>query len=126
MSHRVRTLFLLPAALACLVLAACSENDRAKRLADNFLDEHLKAEQHSVVGYSKLDSTYHVGDSTAAALAASANASGRIKPFRYDKSKLTKKLIYMRVRYTTTGRDTVTQTFYFDDKVENIVTTKTN
>jgi len=117
-----RTLVL---AAAAMMLAACSEEHRAKSLADSFLDDHLKSGQYSIVNYSKLDSTYFVTDSTAAALAASVNASGRFSPFVYDKSKLTKKLLFMKIRYVT-GKDTLKQTFYFDDTLHHIVTLKNN
>lgn len=100
------------------------EKSRAQTLVKDFLKENLVENDFKVMDFSKLDSTTFVSDSMAHIMRAKMANNKLFKPeMRFPKGPKTKKLYFIRVKYRI-EKDTILQTFYFDDELSRVVSFK--
>lgn len=113
------------ALLVAMVVAGCNrEKSRAQGLVKDFLKENLVENDFKVIDFSRLDSTKYVSDSIFNRMRVSNLQDSRFKqPLRLVDEPRTEKLHFIRVKYRV-EKDTLVQTFYFDDEVSRIVSFK--
>lgn len=113
------------ALLVAMVVAGCNrEKSRAQGLVKDFLKENLVENDFKVMDFSRLDSTKYVSDSIFNRMRVSNLQDSRFKqPLRLVDEPRTEKLHFIRVKYRI-EKDTLVQTFYFDDEVSRIVSFK--
>ena len=102
---------LLPLMALPFLFAGCGERHEARSLAQDFMEEHMPMQDYEVVRWSRLDSTFFV---TPVALKAMHAEQG-----------YTPKLLFMHGWFAH-DHDTISRTFYFDDKLQGIVGVKRN
>lgn len=102
---------------------SCSGNKEAKGLVKEFLTDNLKSKDYEMEYFSKIDSTFVVGDSMLQVMQEKAKTLPMFKNVEFGNRGKSKKLKYIRVRYHVDG-DTVRQTFYFDDMTTTVVGVK--
>lgn len=87
-----------------------------------FLKENLKENNYHVVAFGDIDSTYMINDSLINVMHQRNNGNQLFKRIDY-KAKPTSKLLYIRLEYIV-NKDSILQTFYIDDKLQNVVAVK--
>lgn len=107
-------------ALAAALLAGCGQGREAKGLVKEFMASQMGISDYDVVQWGALDSTFFVSDSMVSVMRH--QMAAKVKG---DYAKPSPKLLYLNVRYAI-GKDTVKQTFYFDDKLTGVVSLKNN
>lgn len=122
----IRTLktTLLPLVALAFLLSGCGERHEARSLAQDFMEEHMPMQDYEVVRWSRLDSTFFVTPVALKAMHAEAEHS-RIVMHCVNYQGYTPKLLFMHGWFAH-DRDTVSRTFYFDDKLQGIVGVKRN
>ena len=113
------------ALLVAMVVAGCNrEKSRAQGLVKDFLKENLVENDFKVMDFSRLDSTKYVSDSIFNRMRVSNLQDSRFKqPLRLVDEPRTEKLHFIRVKYRI-EKDTILQTFYFDDELSRVVSFK--
>ena len=113
------------ALLVAMVVAGCNrEKSRAQGLVKDFLKENLVENDFKVMDFSRLDSTKYVSDSIFNRMRVSNLQDSRFKqPLDFSDDAKTKKLLFIRVKYRI-EKDTILQTFYFDDELSRVVSFK--
>lgn len=107
-------------ALLAALLSGCGQRQEAKSLVKDFMTTQMGIGDYDVIQWSQLDSTFFVSDSMVQVM--QQLTAGKVKG---NYTKATPKLLYMNVKYAI-GKDTVKQTFYFDDKLTGVVSLKDN
>lgn len=113
------------ALLVAMVVVGCNrEKSKAESMVKDFLKENLVENDFKVMDFSRLDSTTFVSDSMAHMMRMKMANNPLFKPeMNYQKGHKTRKLYFIRVKYRV-EKDTLVQTFYFDDEVSRIVSFK--
>ncbi len=107
-------------ALVATLLAGCGQGHEAKGLVKEFMTTQMGVGDYDVVQWGSIDSTFFVSDSMVAVMRQ--QMAGKVKG---DYTKPSAKLLYLNVKYAI-DKDTVKQTFYFDDKLTGVVALKNN
>lgn len=115
---------LLPFVALGFLISGCGERHEARSLAQDFLEEHMPMQDYEVVRWSCLDSTFFVTPVALKAMHAEAERSKIVK-HRVSYQGYTPKLLFMHGWFAH-GRDTISRTFYFDEKLQGIVGVKRN
>ena len=122
----------LAAGFLALASVGCGKRHSAKKLVENFIDEHAQQPSVSITDVGKLDSTDRVDNSTINALQADVKNGGLYKPdtkFRQRPAN-TKTLLMIRVTLETKDekgeKKPYKQTFYLDPELTSVVAVKTN
>ena len=109
-------------ALLALVLGGCGQTHEARSMVKNFMADEMGLADMHVVTWSKLDSTFFLKPGVMHTLQLQARHSGMVRPqTRFH--AYTPKLLLMHVVSEVKG-DTMSHTFYFDDKLQGIVGVK--
>ena len=123
----MRTLLqIIITALMAVMICSCSDNSKAKRLVDDFMENNMTATvKVTDVAYSPLDSTTRMNDSIVDELRKEAHSIPLLKKGVTFTQKPSPTLRFMNVRYRTQNDSTLRQqTFYFDREVNGIVVVK--
>ncbi len=114
------------AALLSLALAGCGNEHRAKAAIGGFLDENLVAGRYKLK-ILKVDSTSTLSDSVIRDVRARGARDPRYRGegIRYKTDAAGGRFIYARARIVA-GEDTLTQTFYLDMGIKDVVAFKEN
>lgn len=121
MTHRLSTLLII----ACVVLfASCGEGHHAKRLVENFMKDDMGVADYSVVSWTKLDSTFRVNDSVLTSMHQQALSEKLVRQQPHYAQPTTKPL-RISLKYAV-DKDTLTNTFYLDEKLQGVVGVKRN
>lgn len=115
---------LLPFVALGFLISGCGERHEARSLAQDFLEEHMPMQDYEVVRWSRLDSTFFVTPVALKAMHAEAERSKIVK-HRVSYQGYTPKLLFMHGWFAQ-DRDTISRTFYFDEKLQGIVGVKRN
>lgn len=107
-------------ALLVALLTGCGQSHEAKGLAKKFMATQMGISDYDVVQWGPLDSTFFVSDSMVNVMRQ--QMDGKITG---GYAKPSSKLFYLNVKYAI-DKDTISQTFYFDDKMTGIVSLKNN
>ncbi len=107
-------------ALLIALLTGCGQGYEAKGLVKEFMTEQMDISDYDVVQWGPLDSTFFVSDSMVNVMRL--QVADKVKG-NYTKSS--PKLLYINVKYAI-EKDTVKQTFYFDDRMTGVVALKNN
>ncbi len=114
----VFTLFII----SLMVLAACGEDHQVKSHVKQFMSEQMLLPDYDIISWSDLDSTNHVKDSILQVMHTEA-IKGKIVKAGTKYQRRTDKLNMISVKYAV-DKDTMTSTFYLDDKLTGIVGVK--
>ena len=97
---------------------------KAESMVKDFLKENLVENDFKVMDFSRLDSTTFVSDSLFQLMREKGAKDSRFKqPLDFSDDAKTKKLLFIRVKYRI-EKDTILQTFYFDDELSRVVSFK--
>ena len=120
-----KTLVAIVALVVAMAFTGCNrEKSKAESMVKDFLKENLVENDFKVMDFSRLDSTKYVSDSIFNRMRVSNLQDSRFKqPLRLVDAPRTEKLHFIRVKYRV-EKDTLVQTFYFDDEVSRIVSFK--
>jgi len=120
-----KMLVAIVALAVAMAFTGCNrEKSKAESMVKDFLKENLVENDFKVMDFSRLDSTTFVSDSMAHIMRAKMANNKRFKPeMRFPKGPKTKKLYFIRVKYRI-EKDTILQTFYFDDELSRVVSFK--
>ncbi|MFC2814404.1 MAG: hypothetical protein ACFN4S_11415 [Prevotella conceptionensis] len=122
----------LAAGFFALASVGCGKRHSAKKLVENFIDEHAQQPSVSITDVGKLDSTDRVDNSTINALQADVKNGGLYKPdTKFGRRPAnTKTLLMIRVTLETKDekgeKKQYKQTFYLDPELTSVVAVKTN
>ena len=117
-------MFLLSLVTSTLLLSACGERHEARSLVQDFMEEHMPLQDYKVLRWSQLDSTFFVTPVALKAMHDEAERS-KIVSHKVHYQGYTPKLMRMNGWFVHDG-DTISRTFYFDDKLQGIVGVKRN
>ena len=112
------TLFIL----GIVLFASCGEGYDAKGHVKKFMTEQMGLDDYDVIAWSNIDSTHHVKDSILQVMHSTAEKNKIVKKGTTYQPR-TEKLNLITVRYKV-DKDTLTSTFYLDDKLTGIVGVK--
>lgn len=107
-------------ALIIALLTGCGQGHEAKNLVKTFMATQMGINDYDVVQWGLLDSTFFVSDSMVHVMRQ--QVAGKVKG---NYAKPSAKLLYLNVKYAI-DKDTIRQTFYFDDKLTGVVSLKDN
>lgn len=106
--------------LLMALLTGCGQGHEAKNLAKTFMATQMGIDDYDVVQWGSLDSTFFVSDSMVHVMRQ--QMASKVKG---NYAQPSAKLLYLNVKYAI-DKDTIKQTFYFDDKLTGIVSLKNN
>ena len=120
-----KTLVAIVALVVAMAFTGCNrEKSKAESMVKDFLKENLVENDFKVMNFSRLDSTTFVSDSLFQLMREKGAKDSRFKqPFDFSDDAKTKKLLFIRVKYRI-EKDTILQTFYFDDELSRVVSFK--
>ncbi len=120
-----KTLVAIVALVVAMAFTGCNrEKSKAESMVKDFLKENLVENDFKVMDFSRLDSTTFVSDSMAHMMRMKMANNPLFKPeMNYQKGHKTRKLYFIRVKYRI-EKDTILQTFYFDDELSRVVSFK--
>lgn len=120
-----KTLVAIVALVVAMAFTGCNrEKSKAKSMVKDFLKENLVENDFKVMDFSRLDSTTFVSDSLFQLMREKGAKDSRFKqPLDFSDDAKTKKLLFIRVKYRI-EKDTILQTFYFDDELSRVVSFK--
>jgi hypothetical protein len=122
----------LAAGFLALASVGCGKRHSAKKLVENFIDEHAQQPPVSITDVGKLDSTDRVDNSTINALQADVKNGGLYKPDTKFGQRPTNTKTLLMIRVTLETKDEkgekkpYKQTFYLDPELTSVVAVKTN
>lgn len=122
----------LAAGFFAFASVGCGKRHSAKKLVENFIDEHAQQSSVSITDVGKLDSTDRVDNSTINALQADVKNGGLYKPDTKFGKRPTNTKILLMIRVTLETKDEkgekkpYKQTFYLDPELTSVVAVKTN
>lgn len=113
--------------VAVMTFSSCNkEKSVAKELVKEFLKENLVSEDYKVLYCYDLSTTKFVTDSMCQEMRAKMANNKRFKSdMHYAEGPASKNLHFIRVKYRV-DKDTVYQTFYFDEQQTRVVAFKEN
>lgn len=112
--------------LSAAILTGCGQEQNAKKVISNFLNENLNDPDFSDISYGKLDSTIYITDSIVQVMHQQADTMHAFKPkVPYMKGRDSDKLLFMTVKFKQKD-EKHTYTFYFDHKIQGILAFKRN
>lgn len=94
----------------------------AKSHVKAFMEESMGLEDYDVLAWSNVDSTFRVTDSMLTVMHTTAAKEKIVKP-NASYVKRTDKLNLITIKYVS-GKDTLMNTFYLDDKLQGVVGVK--
>ncbi len=111
----------LPLMLICaLLLCSCTDQMTAERLAEQFVEDNaLAPEKMTEREFAKLSTTDRLNDSIVLSMQAKGHELYK-KEIAYATSSAGSKLFFLRMSYVYEG-DTLLNTFYLDEKLEQVV-----
>lgn len=112
------TLFII----SLMVLASCGKDHQVKSHVKQFMSEQMVLPDYDIISWSDLDSTSHVKDSILNVMHAEAIKTKTVKAGTKYQPR-TDNLNMISVKYAV-NKDTMTSTFYLDDKLTGIVGVK--
>ena len=120
-----KTLVASVALVVAMAFTGCNrEKSKAESMVKDFLKENLVENDFKVMDFSRLDSTTFVSDSLFQLMREKGAKDSRFKqPLDFSDAAKTKKLLFIRVKYRI-EKDTILQTFYFDDELSRVVSFK--
>ena len=120
-----KTLVAIVALVVAMAFTGCNrEKSKAESMVKDFLKENLVENDFKVMDFSRLDSTTFVSDSMAHMMRMKMANDPLFKPeMNYQKGHKTRNLYFIRVKYRI-EKDTILQTFYFDDELSRVVSFK--
>lgn len=120
-----KMLVAIVALVVAMAFTGCNrEKSKAESMVKDFLKENLVENDFKVMDFSRLDSTTFVSDSMAHMMRMKMANNPLFKPeMNYQKGHKTRKLLFIRVKYRI-EKDTILQTFYFDDELSRVVSFK--
>ena len=120
-----KTLVAIVALVVAMAFTGCNrEKSKAESMVKDFLKENLVENDFKVMDFSRLDSTTFVCDSLFQLMREKGAKDSRFKqPLDFSDDAKTKKLLFIRVKYRI-EKDTILQTFYFDDELSRVVSFK--
>lgn len=120
-----KTLVAIVALVVAMAFIGCNrEKSKAESMVKDFLKENLVENDFKVMDFSRLDSTTFVSDSLFQLMREKGAKDSRFKqPLDFSDDAKTKKLLFIRVKYRI-EKDTILQTFYFDDELSRVVSFK--
>ena len=120
-----KTLVAIVALVVAMAFTGCNrEKSKAESMVKDFLKENLVENDFKVMDFSRLDSTTFVSDSLFQLMREKGEKDSRFKqPLDFSDDAKTKKLLFIRVKYRI-EKDTILQTFYFDDELSRVVSFK--
>ncbi|MBQ2497815.1 MAG: hypothetical protein II509_04110 [Prevotella sp.] len=120
-----KTLVAIVALVVAMAFTGCNrEKSKAESMVKDFLKENLVENDFKVMDFSRLDSTTFVSDSLFQLMREKGAKDSRFKqPLDFSDDAKTKKLLFIRVKYRI-EKDTILQTFYFDDELSRVVSFK--
>ena len=122
----------LAAGFLALASVGCGKRHSAKKLVENFIDEHAQQSSVSITDVGKLDSTDRVDNSTINALQADVKNGGIYMPDTKFGQRPTNTKTLLMLRVTLEAKDEkgekkpYKQTFYLDPELTSVVAVKTN
>ena len=105
-------------ALLVTLLTGCGQSHEARGLTKKFMATQMGISDYDVIQWGTLDSTFFVSDSMVSVMRQ--QMAGKVKGGYATPSS---KLLYLNVKYAI-DKDTIKQTFYFDDKMTGVVSLK--
>ncbi len=105
--------------VALLLFVSCGQQQQAKSVVKDFMEEQLHRTDVSYLDFSDVDSTRAITDSMIAALRQQA-----AKDISYQERKGLS-LLHIRAKYLQ-GGDTCSTTFYLDNQIDGVVAFKEN
>ena len=105
-----------------MVLASCGKDHQVKSHVKQFMSEQMVLPDYDIISWSDLDSTSHVKDSILNVMHAEAIKTKTVKADTKYQPR-TDNLNMISVKYAV-NKDTMTSTFYLDDKLTGIVGVK--
>ena len=120
-----RLLIAVVALVAMTAFTSCNQQkSAAKKLVEQFLTDNLASDDYKVMYFYDLDSTKHISDSAFLQMRQKATTNKRYKDgLQFSDRQKTKKLNFIRVKMLI-QKDTVYQTFYFDDQITQVLAFK--
>ena len=120
-----KMLVAIVALAVAMAFTSCNrEKSKAQTLVKDFLKENLVENDFKVMDFSPLDSTTFVSDSLFWLMREKGSENSRFKqPLVFPDGPKTRKLHFIRVKYRI-EKDTILQTFYFDDELSRVVSFK--
>lgn len=120
-----KTLVAIVTLVVAMAFTGCNrEKSKAESMVKDFLKENLVENDFKVMDFSRLDSTTFVSDSLFQLMREKGAKDSRFKqPLDFSDDAKTKKLLFIRVKYRI-EKDTILQTFYFDDELSRVVSFK--
>ena len=113
------TLFII---MCVTIVASCGKGHDAKGHVKKFMTEQMGLDDYDVIAWSNIDSTSHVKDSMLQVMHQTSLKDKLVKKGTTYQPR-TEKLNLITVRYKI-DNDTLTSTFYLDDKLSGIVGVK--
>ena len=121
-NHGMIPFALVPMAVLLFVLGYIGSK-RSFRV-EQFLTDNLASDDYKVMYFYDLDSTKHISDSAFLQMRQKATTNKRYKDgLQFADGQKTKKLNFIRVKMLI-QKDTVYQTFYFDDQITQVLAFK--
>jgi len=105
--------------VALLLFVSCGQQQQAKSVVKDFMEEQLHRTDVSYLDFSSVDSTHTFTDSMIASLRQRAS-----KDIHYQERK-GRSLLHIRAKYIQ-GKDTCSTTFYLDSQADGVVAFKEN
>ncbi|MBQ9671457.1 MAG: hypothetical protein IJV34_01215 [Prevotella sp.] len=114
---------LITIASVALLTASCTRQYKAERLAADFIERNaLHPEEMSDRDFKSLDSTKHITDSIILSMQARGGEQFQ-QNIDYPVKTAGRMLYYLRMSYVHDG-DTLQNTFYLDEELQNVVSFK--
>ena len=120
-----RLLIAVVALVAMTAFTSCNQQkSAAKKLVEQFLTDNLASDDYKVMYFYDLDTPKHISDSAFLQMRQKATTNKRYKDgLQFADGQKTKKLNFIRVKMLI-QKDTVYQTFYFDDQITQVMAFK--
>ena len=120
-----RLLIAVVVLVAMTAFTSCNQQkSAAKKLVEQFLTDNLVSDDYKVMYFYDLGSTKHISDSAFLQMRQKATTNKRYKDgLQFADGQKTKKLNFIRVKMLI-QKDTVYQTFYFDDQITQVMAFK--
>lgn len=106
----------------CAVFVYRGQSHGAKGHVKAFMKESMGLDDYDVLAWSNVDSTFRVTDSMLTVMHAKAAKEKIVRP-NASYAKRTDKLNLITIKYVS-GKDTLMNTFYLDDKLQGVVGVK--
>lgn len=122
-SKKMNLKTLITIASVALLTASCTRQYKAERLAADFIERNaLHPEEMSDRDFKSLDSTKHLTDSIILSMQARGGEQFQ-QNIDYPVKTAGRMLYYLRMSYVH-GGDTLQNTFYLDEELQNVVSFK--